>query len=211
MTSNFGRPAGVDSAETRRNILEIAYRQFATGGYALTTMKDVAAEAGITSGAIYHYFPSKAALFAATAAHAHAILQDFNREHALSVSDLPMLERALSLADALVKLADTTNFKFFMNMELDAYRNDTVAPISEEILQVARAGLHERYFGDDVEDSNLTGDGLVAFTLAFGFGLTRLLVADPKLGHELARLAVQTLRTLLELPASDVPASAQTH
>ena len=55
----LGRPPGSNSEESRRLILEVAGRHLAERGYAATTVKDIAHEAGITSGAVYHYFPSK--------------------------------------------------------------------------------------------------------------------------------------------------------
>lgn len=58
-----GRPPATDSAETRRRILVAARTCFARYGYDKTTNKDIAAAAGITAGAIYHYFPSKQSLF----------------------------------------------------------------------------------------------------------------------------------------------------
>jgi AcrR family transcriptional regulator len=52
------------AAETRRAILAAAGRQFRAGGYAGTGIDAIAAEAGVTSGAIYRQFGSKEALFA---------------------------------------------------------------------------------------------------------------------------------------------------
>jgi AcrR family transcriptional regulator len=61
----LGRPPANDSGETRRRLLDAARRSFARVGYDATTNKDVAAEAGITAGAIYHYVASKVDLFVA--------------------------------------------------------------------------------------------------------------------------------------------------
>ena len=47
-------------------ILEAALEEFAERGYAGARMAAVAARAGIAKGLIYHYFPSKSALFLAT-------------------------------------------------------------------------------------------------------------------------------------------------
>ena len=59
----LGRPRDVDSSDTRQNLLEVARRSFARDGYGATTNRSIADEAGITTGAIYHYFPSKAELY----------------------------------------------------------------------------------------------------------------------------------------------------
>src|SRR5262245_56643191 len=49
--------------DRREHILDGALRAFAQKGFARTTNKDIAREAGITPGLIYHYFASKEALF----------------------------------------------------------------------------------------------------------------------------------------------------
>lgn len=61
----LGRPPSIDSAETRQKIVDSARRSFARLGYDATTNKDIADEVGITTGAIYHYFASKADLYVA--------------------------------------------------------------------------------------------------------------------------------------------------
>jgi AcrR family transcriptional regulator len=60
-----GRPRDVDSATTRSRILAVARRLFACDGYEATTNRSIAAASGLSSSAIYHYFPSKAELYAA--------------------------------------------------------------------------------------------------------------------------------------------------
>jgi AcrR family transcriptional regulator len=60
-----GRPPAADSAETRRRILRAARERFARDGFRATTNRLIAEDVGITSGAIYHYVDSKAALYAA--------------------------------------------------------------------------------------------------------------------------------------------------
>ena len=55
-------------AETRERILEAAERAFGVNGYAGIGVDGLAAEAGITSGAFYGHFRSKAEVFRAAAA-----------------------------------------------------------------------------------------------------------------------------------------------
>ncbi len=54
--------AGPASEERRLQIVEAALRVFADKGYTAATTKDIAHEAGVTPGLIYHYFVDKRAL-----------------------------------------------------------------------------------------------------------------------------------------------------
>ncbi len=47
---------------TRGKILDIALGLFRTRGFDRTTMRDIAAEAGVATGAAYYYYPSKDAI-----------------------------------------------------------------------------------------------------------------------------------------------------
>lgn len=61
----LGRPPDVDSTATRAALLAGARRTFAEHGFDATTNKAIAEAAGVTAGAIYHYFASKADLYVA--------------------------------------------------------------------------------------------------------------------------------------------------
>ena len=61
----LGRPADTDSSDTRQRIVQCALDVFAAEGFEGTTNKDIALRAGISSAALYHYFPSKADLYVA--------------------------------------------------------------------------------------------------------------------------------------------------
>ncbi|NED97414.1 TetR/AcrR family transcriptional regulator [Phytoactinopolyspora alkaliphila] len=50
----------------RQQILEAAWRCFAKNGFHATSMQDIFAEAGLSAGAVYRYFPSKLDLIKAT-------------------------------------------------------------------------------------------------------------------------------------------------
>lgn len=64
-TRKLGRPADTDSTDTRDRIVECACARFAAEGFEGTTNKEIAATAGVSSAALYHYFPSKADLYVA--------------------------------------------------------------------------------------------------------------------------------------------------
>lgn len=60
-------PDAVKRRQTNRRaaLLEAAARQFLANGFAATSMRDIAAEAGMQPGSIYYHFPSKADLLVA--------------------------------------------------------------------------------------------------------------------------------------------------
>lgn len=59
-----GRPRGgtPQGEETRRTLYRVATGLFATRGYEETTLREIAAEAGVSPGLLYRYFPSKRAV-----------------------------------------------------------------------------------------------------------------------------------------------------
>jgi AcrR family transcriptional regulator len=63
MKPRLGRPPATNSADTQDRILLVARHAFAEMGYGVATNKDVARRAGITTGALYHYFDSKTAMY----------------------------------------------------------------------------------------------------------------------------------------------------
>jgi len=53
------------SERCRRLVLDAALRLFARHGYGATTVRQIAEEAGVSVGAVYHHFPDKEAMFRA--------------------------------------------------------------------------------------------------------------------------------------------------
>jgi AcrR family transcriptional regulator len=72
----LGRPPASNAAETRQRIIATAAELFAVKGYGVTTNKDVAAQAGVTTGALYYYFDSKLAMYLAVYAEMAARVND---------------------------------------------------------------------------------------------------------------------------------------
>ena len=64
------------SEETRRRIYEVALAAFREKGFAETTMRAIAAGAGVATGAAYYYYESKEAIVMAFYAEAWASMQE---------------------------------------------------------------------------------------------------------------------------------------
>ena len=62
-------------ADTSSNILDSAKTLFASKGYEGTSTREIAEEAGLTVGAIYKYYPSKAALLEEITSEAATVLE----------------------------------------------------------------------------------------------------------------------------------------
>lgn len=60
---NMGRTQVQKSERSQDAILEAALRLFSTQGYRGTSIREIAAEAGLSTGNVYHHFPDKEALF----------------------------------------------------------------------------------------------------------------------------------------------------
>ena len=56
-------PKIVDALQYRRELLSKCFDLFANRGYANVTTRQIAKELGVSTGTLYHYFPSKQALF----------------------------------------------------------------------------------------------------------------------------------------------------
>lgn len=101
----LGRPTDVDSAETRERLLAAARAAFAANGYDATTNRSIAAAAGITAGAIYHYYPSKTDLYVAV--YVEVQQQVFDAfEHAIAQHDT-LVGQFSAVLDAAVELNRT--------------------------------------------------------------------------------------------------------
>jgi AcrR family transcriptional regulator len=91
-----GAPAftRLDVDERRRRLLETGARVFTERSYDEVSMSDLAREAGISKGLLYHYFPSKRDFFTATLAAAATELAAVTRPD-------PSLPPAAQLAGSL--------------------------------------------------------------------------------------------------------------
>src|SRR4051812_30385162 len=78
------------SEDRTQRLLEAALEVFARDGYRTATIDDVAEAAGVTKGAIYHYFDTKEALLLRVIEHYQALAfgraEDALRDHTLPAS-----------------------------------------------------------------------------------------------------------------------------
>jgi AcrR family transcriptional regulator len=123
----LGRPKDTDSAETRKRILDIARGAFASLGYGAATNRDLAAQAGITAGTLYHYFGSKLDLYVAVNDDVHDLVYGrFNDAMDAVDGFVEKLEAVLETASELNRY-DATLAQFLGSSRVDMRRHPEIA------------------------------------------------------------------------------------
>jgi len=152
--------------DTRERIYAAALTLFRERGFDATTMRDIAAAAGMSLGAAYHYFPSKDAIV-------HAYYDRVSLEHARRV--------ATDIAGK-AKLADRLSVAFQSKLEI--LRDDR--PLMGALLRFAGDARHPlSFFGEATREHRL--QSMAVFASAVG---------DESLPDDLARLAPVALWAL---------------
>lgn len=92
-------------AQTRAALVQAGRQLFGRGGFAATSVEDLAREASVTTGALYHHFPTKAALFEAVFELVHLELMTASGQAALE-SDGPLGSLAAAFEAFLDKVLE---------------------------------------------------------------------------------------------------------
>jgi AcrR family transcriptional regulator len=177
--TGVGRITGVSAAETRERLLRAAATAFQTQGFEGTRVADIARTAGVSNGALYTHFGSKAALLAESL-----------RDHGpVDLASLFLDDPDRSVVDLLVALGQglvqrSPDHGALVVEALVAARRDP------EVAATMGGHLHER-------DDWLTG--LIREGQASG-------AVDPDLSAEaVARYCVMLLLGSILLPAAGLP------
>lgn len=119
-------------AQTRAALVAAGRKLFGSRGFAATSVEDIARAARVTTGALYHHFPTKAAVFEAVFEQVHADLM------AASVA------AAADAADAVDLLV--AGFGAFLDKVLDPEVQRIIITDAPAVLGLARfTELDERY------------------------------------------------------------------
>ena len=123
-------PVEEPSSERRRQILDAAERSFSRAGFHRTTMQDVAAEAGMSPGNLYRYFPSKDALVAGLCERDRA---ELSREFAaLHDSGEDFLDAFRELGRRHFQDTQSDKARLCMEIWAEAARNPAIAAVQAE-------------------------------------------------------------------------------
>lgn len=96
------RPSRSDGVETRARILEIAGALFAVSGFAETSSKEIAAQAGVDLASINYHFGNRSGLYQAVLSEAHRRLISMEFLEEVSASPLSASEKLRQIIDGMV-------------------------------------------------------------------------------------------------------------
>lgn len=160
----LGRPPAADSAHTRETLLRVAREKFAELGFQSATNKGIADAAGITTGAIYHYFGSKRDLYGAVFEEVESTVYD--RYQRVLVDGASFAENFAHLLREAVRIHDDdpTIAQFFIEVQTEAMRNPELAALATQqarntvrlIAPIVQAGHVAGEFVDDVDPRAVT-------------------------------------------------------
>lgn len=165
----MGRIAGVTAAETRQRLLHAAAEAFAERGYDGTRVADIAAAAGVSNGALYAHFGSKADLLvAALRAHGPRLLAELlTAEPDRSITDLLLI-----VGDRLPERREAAGY-LIVEALVAARRDEELArPMRGYVGERADwlAGLVEAAQHAGEIESDLSPDALAHFCLLLAMG-----------------------------------------
>ena len=169
-----GRPPATDSNDTWCTLLDGSRRLFAERGYSAVTNKELAAAAGVTTSALYHYVESKLDLYVAVYRDVmRRIGRRFNDALASSDTFVGKVHAVLEASSAMN--ADDPSFALFTGVVRTDVRR------FPEIAERLAHGISqsEKFFVDLVETGIATGeidpahrDAATAFVRLALIGLT---------------------------------------
>ncbi|CRK58717.1 COG1309: Transcriptional regulator [Alloactinosynnema sp. L-07] len=181
--------------EARRGqILAAAARCFARKGFGQTRTADICAEAGMSSGNLFHYFDSKHAIFA-------AIVEQEGTETKALFAELSTADPWAALIgffDLVVDLADGDYARLALEVSAEAGRDERIAELvaaNDRTLRTGLAELVERAVAAEVIDPGFAADTAATWLAALVDGLFNRIAVDPDFSPKRER---KTLRLLVE-------------
>lgn len=205
-----GRPRDQDSAQTRQRVLDEARRLFTERGYDATTNRAIAQASGVTQSALYHYFDSKAHLYAAV--YEETYDRVFDALDAAIADQPTMIEQfaAALVASAEVNVNDPALPAFDRGVTGEALRhpelNELLRPLRRRNQQffhkMVAAAVERGELAEDVDRRSV--EDLLS---AVAFGLARISAVTGDAKRSVA--AVEALRAFLAgTLVEEIPADA---
>lgn len=196
--AGVGRPRKRDREKTRRDILDVAFEEFAENGLSGANTDAIAARAGITKRLIFYYFGSKEGLFTAVLEAAYERMRDAERD--LGLDALPPEAAIRTLAGftfdfdqanpAFVRLVTIENIHRGRHMDTSRKVRDMTRPVIEQIGRVLSRGVEAGVIraGLDPVEVHMTLSALCFFSVANRHTF------EPQFGHDMSSAEAKARR-----------------
>ncbi|MEO3857138.1 TetR/AcrR family transcriptional regulator [Acrocarpospora sp. B8E8] len=131
----------VSAAEepVRQRLLSVATRLFAERGFEGTSVQEIVAAAGVTKGAMYHYFDSKDDLLHEI--YGKVLRMQMERLNMFADGDSPIEERLHAAAQDVV----VTTVENLDDSKIFFQSNHQLAPATSKLVRAERRRYHERF------------------------------------------------------------------
>jgi AcrR family transcriptional regulator len=165
----MGRIAGVTAAETRERLLRAAADVFAGQGFDGTRVARIAEAAGVSNGALYAHFASKADLLVdSLRTHGRGLLADLFAAE----PDMPITDMLLLIGRRLTRRRDARGYLIVEALVAARRDEDVARPMHDYVGERAEwlAGLMRLAQAGGELDPALSPDALAHFCLLLGLG-----------------------------------------
>lgn len=140
-------PKIVDHEKYRADLLERAFDLFAQKGFQRTSMRGIAAELGVSTGKLYHYFATKDAIFEAMVRQ--AAQRDVTTALATIPTDASTADRVAALIGFTSAQEDRLTKFLLLSLDYRRERGDAATEVLRGSLSTFRAGIRDQLGGDD--------------------------------------------------------------
>lgn len=197
---------GAAKPDPRRRVLDAAALCFIRSGFHGTSMQEICAEAGMSPGALYRYFPSKDAIIV-------AIVEE---ERAMRASFVEMLETAPSFVEGLTRMGravfsgetEMVCLKLGPEIFAEAARNPALKPTFDAVEDEMNEAIRRCFVAAQARgeiDASIDPDIALLLINAIGDGLMLRSSFEPDLplGNMMPALAGLMARMLAPTASSD--------
>lgn len=189
--------------ERRDQIVQAAAKCFSRSGYHLTTMDDIAVEAGVSKGTLYNYYKDKQQLFL-------GILGWFSQPfeaalHQALEAPQPAQEKLMALVDMMVMMSESPELEELSNLTLDFYAQtrfddevtSTLLGFLDEYIKLMEAIVQQGIDSGEFRAVNPREIALMISAMIDGLGLYQMLkMPDFSLSNQARQFIVLLIRAI---------------
>ncbi len=143
----------LSARETKERIIDAAERLFYKFGFETTSVKEVAAEAGVTTGALYYHFKNKGDLVRAIFNRHDLHFGELGKR--FSTSETPLKDLVYFLSEYMVNRVEADGIEFTRQRIFNFFRFDATSGFDATLLIIIRRGIELNCFKSGYTEEEL--------------------------------------------------------